>query len=771
MKALILLFCSFFLLTNTNNEKSDENKEFYYEKVENMNELKETIDEDSSIKLEVKYRIEEEKTIVTFLGNNLPIYSFEENKNITYLSKKYVYYQQKIFYYELVHSKLIQKTISIDGSIEEEIVLNNLNWNDFFVSLNEDTIYLFGECIKNEENHEIEIVQIGESINAKTYQGKGKEKVIDAVFYEDDLYLLIQKYQICEGDFGNGGKANSEEAKILVKINNNLEIEKIVYFEETQFLKIERLENRIVITFSNSIYVFDSSLNQIKGLKFNTESIYTKSTINELGIIYVARFLKNGYEVIDLNSYTKISENAYLNELNEYLYFDKIMTMNHSFYGIVQNKIEGIFNILLIDGFVNKQIYHNQNNKPNYMNKNITTFFHDVACTKVQTLGNFDELKCGEYRTYYFYQDTLFCYELIGLTSVIPAINIRDGLIYPSGTCIESNLEMTLNDKKIESGEILTEEGKYVLKEFLENGTLYETISFEIRNSKNKAMRIGNDSYYQDSFAYYLNLFESLDLEYKIELSYEELTKKEIKLIVNEKPFYQYELKKINEGETILSMWFTPLDIGINYYDIMGIQLEDEFIEIKDSITIIGLNQELEYEEEYTINNEKISLDVNISDVDNTLRNWYIDYYDGTNRIKREQYLLEDQKITLDRIEKAKTIKIGFISDCLYKNVMECELVQLNYKSMNKNNEIELKILNQEESIHELLIQISKNNSLEKVYINKNEETKTIYQSVSYPYLIILLICLFLIINSISISLWIYLRSKKQNEELLKINK
>ena len=203
--------------------------------------------------------------------------------------------------YEVVDFFMFDEEIIVitldDGTIEyrryeynlkhkktEEIIRDGaLNINSYY--LEENKIYIVGKSGEDnldtnqgflkEDAYIIEINKNSWSVNY--YGGIGNEEFLYIFKEKENLYLLGRKDKITEGDFGNGGRY---ESNIFISILNS--DKKIIDYKiidrNKEVIGFDKLKNEIFVIFSDEIITYDLLLNPLNFEVINHQNLSYKLT-------------------------------------------------------------------------------------------------------------------------------------------------------------------------------------------------------------------------------------------------------------------------------------------------------------------------------------------------------------------------------------------------------------------------------------------------------------------------------------------------------------
>lgn len=310
-------------------------------------------------------------------------------------------------------------------------------------------------------------------IDAKYYNLPGNDECVGAVKIDEYLYLF-QKY-----------KSNIEEIKVIkTDLKGEIIKEKVVSYGKTvtSFLVDVYEENIYMIVKESitkdktSLKIIDEDLNinstelEIDSSSFlikayiqnNNLNLFYDTSINNKGIIKIMDLEKNQY-IIDCN----VNYNLSLLRYNGNTLFEIKDTSSYKI-DISFLQIEK-FNNLVIDN-QNKSVVDGRI----FINGNETLLNNDLSSIE------YDESYFGNYPVFYYYEgkEADLCYSAI--VQVLPSPSIISNSVHDTNLKLTFNGEGFLNNKPIDSGYVITEEGKYHLVIIGKNSSKAE-YSFEVK--------------------------------------------------------------------------------------------------------------------------------------------------------------------------------------------------------------------------------------------------------------------------------------------------
>lgn len=299
----------------------EENYRFVYEEKENDEFVKQMhnyylyIEDDS-------YFLKNSDTIIEIGKYEIvDFFMFDEEVIVITLDDGTIQYRR--YEYNLKHKKT--EEIIRDGAV---------NINSCYVE--NDKIYIVGKSDENnldtkqgllkEDAYIIEINKESWSVNY--YGGIGNEEFLFIFKENENLYLLGRKDKITEGDFGNGGRYESNIFVSLLDGEKKLIDYKIID-RNKEIIGFEKIQNKIFIILSDEVISYDLLLNPLDFDVINHQIISYKLTADGILALFsqknatIIDFFDEEKEVIDYNKiFKKVEvEDEYLlliDEKNEY---------------------------------------------------------------------------------------------------------------------------------------------------------------------------------------------------------------------------------------------------------------------------------------------------------------------------------------------------------------------------------------------------------------------------------------------------------------------
>ena len=696
-------------------------------------DIKVIINNDDTNQLNIKYYY---KNRIIYDENATNLSEFERLNNNTFIKEDRI----------ILIRNVDKKICFINAYFNGEIINNNLEEesDSVYAIIDREDYYLFSTIDGKLKSLIINNNNIIKEKNYEINEGR-KVRVKKVVINDNYIHLVLEKDLLCGGDFGNGGNPDNDKAIILFTIDKGLEKKDVKSFNEKEFVNIEIKDGFIFLSMDKSLYCYDKELNKIKALEFNSLSIFDKVEINNFGIIYYARFFKNGLEVWNINNQKLVYD-------TEYSYIDDVIELDDKYVSIkyMNDSIKFIEDINLYDItlFNEDNDYNSSSDKPTNINEYIYSFNKRIDRSKVQTIGGFNSNEAGSYVTYYIY-DSL---ELTGITHVFPTINVRDNVTYPINYKLEFNTRALLNGYEIYNNYPLERSGEYKL-ELIMDDKIFKTIYFYVGE---KYSNLNNNRIVLRNYDYYVNEGDELKLEYKIPKIVEfdsENTKIE-EIWVNNEKISDFESFKSSSGDLVIYLYLRGLKRGNNEILVNFIKTSDYFYEIGEKISVFVLDCEPSNIINCSVNNNKIDFDLNIEDRDNTIKYFYINYYNGNSLVHSDFIDIKETEYIINNTFSFTKIVIGESYDIKLNNLIDNDLFEISYNDISKRDRISFEILNREESIQSARISVSKTNNIKKVNL-LNSNNDNVYIGSNYNYLVIILSCIIVLVVGLLISVLI----------------
>ena len=717
------------------------------------------VSEDSEYSNKYEYRLNEDINVslnnevnlitVKYSYKNRLIFSCSVNsiEEFEELSDNVIIKEDRLLFLTIENGKIVFINAFFNGEIEKNVIdkygdkVNIINIdNDYYVFSTYNGI-LSSYIIDNEG-----------IIKSKTYEiNEGKEVRIKKVIGNNNyIHLVLEKDLLAGGDFGNGGNSDCDKAISLFTIDKSLRKVDVKSYFEKEFENLEIKNGNLYLSMDESLYCYDGELNKVFGLRFNSEELFGKVMVSFNGLVYYARFFKNGLEVWCLDSKKIVYE-------KEYSYTDKIMELDDKYLALkyINNRYVYLNEINLYDIslFIEENDYNDSSDKPNNINEYIYSFNKIIDRTQVKTIGGFNSNEQGKYITYYSYGDL----ELTGVTTVYPTVNVRDNVTYPLYYKLEFNTKGLLNGYEVHNNYSLDKVGQYKL-ELIIDDKIFKTINFYV--SEKVGVNNKNNSHVFRNYDYYLNDGDILKLEYKIP-KINELDEKNAKIEeiwVNNEKFSDFESFKSSSGDLVIYLYSRGLKRGNNEFLVDFIRISDGIYEINEKISVLVLDDEPDNVINCNVRNKEIDFDLSITDNDNTIKYFYVNYYNGNNLVKSVEFDVINQEFVIDKNLTFSKIVIGEAYDINYNSLIDNDLLEISYSDVGIKDRINFEVRSRESSIKEARISINKTNNIRKVnLINSNNDN--VYTGSNYNYLVIILSCVVILVVGLLIGVMIVRRN------------
>ena len=603
---------------------------------------------------------------------NDSFYLKEDHENYTVFNEEVKLTFQKFPIYKVINDKLYVSIHDETGvylycySLNGEIISEN------FVSIEmKNVINLFAignkiYCVGNVdgsykiedrkyENTSVVIIDFFEN-KFFMFGSENYEEVVTCCKGEN-LYLLVYKDKITNGDFGNGG--NYDKNVSLVIINDSLEIVRVCVYDidllsENKFNLYYR-EQYVFLKSNLYIYKFNDDLKYLSKVQCLNENIVGEKLIalfdNKKIYIYDIYFL-NEVGVIENTISTK-----------------KLYVLNNQ----IIMKDDGYYNVDVVDyrSFRCFDVYYQEIDDKN----TVYTLFGKAELIENECDRFFNKNIVGNYEFQLTYKNIN---NLIFEKSINQEIrletNVCEGMVYPTGYRIMFNGNGKLNGETVVSNYPIYTEGDY---ELCVDGSDYEKkIKFKIRNG----IYENSDKLY-DSIDFFINSGE----EIKIEL----FTDKEEFEIINIESNYKTNNISIEDtaNKKNIVINYGILDEGIHYIFIGKIYIkignEEKEIIINRCFNVLVYKEARGFE----LNNfDCENLKVLISSFDNSCRALEV-IVNTDNVSERYLYLINPNINNVDLIDLKRgitnvDINLIFYTGYSYGCVNVCNIIIDDYENM-----------------------------------------------------------------------------------------
>lgn len=582
----------------------------------------------------------------------------------------------------------------------KDLKLNDYILFDLFVD--DDYIYVCGM-----KNNNAVVLKLNQNLEIKEeieLGGDGTEYFFNIKVIDNIYYLIGIKDSISNNSpFKNVGLPNTQKVFIIKYFD---EIIDELYFNSCHLS--EELTNVIyqeyiyILLSTNEIFILDYDFNVIPSkqyyYQFDNIFIDVDKTIGTYKISNNELFINNEFvfnaddEIILFDT----SNNVILYTINN----SKITKYNLFIYKIVKNEE------LILDKF--NFDYHTLDNLIIYSPfEKLEKTLLDSTILNKQIHGKYNV-------TYLIKRPNNKTFSINGKLAIKPYINIIDSGIYKPGKTLSFFGKAYLNGDEIFNGHVVTNSGEYTLKLYdnLFNETIY---SFKVI-----------DDYYKDC--------EIIDFQTEYQVYQNEV----VTICLLTKNFNINEIKEIIiNNQTHSNFEFIDdeikiyLDASNNYkiekYHLNKIILNNaEEIIIDEVVMIKTLKKELNITLDQSLNQDKIVLDYNISDLDKASMYLKTNIYENNKFIKTLINYFDNELSTMEQLNK-ENITVEHV--LVYHNgasLKEVKLLKYDIDSFKKDFIYELKF-NVDSSLKQISIYIDyKKVKLNNLIVNDTNILKNI---------------------------------------------
>lgn len=341
-----------------------------------------------------------------------------------------------------------------DGTYEDSILIyiGKISGSIFLETINNSIYCAFTEFFNQQYNINLIYIDYSDNnifIEEHFYGGMKNEKLIDMDSMNNELIFLVQKDQITESCFGNGG---SDNCYVIAKIKDFL-VESYITIDSNLELKYFCFKNDyIYLVLDNKIYLFNKDLESLNTKQFNeienifiglNKNILIINSSNLMIIDAISLIEKEVKEISGISDLKEFTESLYCKYQDNYYLFDlidysKTLILNDYIYEydeLLDEKIKNVSSLFGLCLFNGKEYLE-------YYQRNLYGNYH--LSIKYQTVGGIDFIKELERR-------------------VSLDVNINNNLIYPSGYRIIFNGEGYLDGNLILSNHQVNNPGKHNL--------------------------------------------------------------------------------------------------------------------------------------------------------------------------------------------------------------------------------------------------------------------------------------------------------------------
>lgn len=624
---------------------------------------------------------------------------FKEGSSIRYLK------------YNDLGQKIKDKVYSDYSSISKlKFVYDEKNINIVFsTNYSDDEEHLLSNiCI-------LKIDEKGNVISVKTYGGYLNEFLIDCYFYDNNLFIFIQRDKMSGGDFNNHGN-------FVLSIIKDEEIIENVFFKNETFQNIIFGIEKIRISFLDAIYDFDYKLNQILGTEIALESICLISSINKMYmkvfenelIIYDIEENKELYKA-DLSSYNQFCFLKYFIILEDSIYLCFTDSIKEKYIKIdIFDTRDFVYEVNYLDGI------SQYNNVIEGWTRNITTEINDES---------FNPAIDGEYEIVYSFLD----YSKIMRVKVLEFQNVSEGGVYPLAYVLKFSGTAFLNGKLINYGYVINNVGEYQL-EIYNSSKEKRLINFSVSKNQiyfDSLVRKKSDFVLEKKQNLYLHYFINNIEEYNVE-----------KVIINGENYNKFTFK-----DNTLTITISESVSGFKYYYIDKIIFKDKDgnlyeEEINEIVSLLILNKEPSVNLNCEENKKQFVMNYTIEDSESVR---YLKIYNGSEFIKKVDF--KDGNINLKEGSKFKDLSFSLVYELGDGVLYESELFTLLYEGDQIYNIANLNVSKLDNDVKELSISFEKNSNLNKILVEEKELYQKVEEDKGLFYLSIVVLMILLIIR------------------------
>ena len=584
----------------------------------------------------------------------------------------------------------------------EEIIRDGaLNINSYY--LEENKIYIVGKSGEDnldtnqgflkEDAYIIEINKNSWSVNY--YGGIGNEEFLYIFKEKENLYLLGRKDKITEGDFGNGGRY---ESNIFISILNS--DKKIIDYKiidrDKEVIGFDKLKNEIFVIFSDEIISYDLLLNPLNFEVINHQNLSYKLT--EDGIL--ALFSQKNATFIDFSSQER-------EEINYEKMFEKV-EVRENYLLLIDGKNEYKGDVLLFKDYDSLVEYERD--------EQLFSLFGKCDEVDISFEPFLDYQVYGDYSTNIKYKTRGGVYFEIESKYVVPEeVNVTDGGIYPVGYRLLFTGKGYLNGQYIINNYQIVNSGEYLLELIGANGEV-KSIEFHVDEkqivfTENNNIACDIEVNKNQNFNIKMNL--KLPKDHKVE-----------SVIIDGEVFDNIKYESINE--ILFINMLGKQESGVYEYNIEKINLSSEnFIYSKEvninvKVNVISDNLHLELSEY-----NELTLVIDANDYDNTARYFEVVLTNGREE-KSKKYPICNSDLLIDLDEEGLyNCEIYLISDTGGIEMHRTLIVNSRVYGIGRINLGKILINKISPNLERFSIEFNDEESLREISINK----KVVYEN------------------------------------------
>ena len=405
----------------------------------------------------------EDLSEVIFFHDNVYIKKIKEEQFFLYL-KGYQYdlegeyfncylVNDGLFLFKYQNNSLFIQKYYFDGTFDnEELIYNGKIEGEIEIIEVDDILYC--AFTSNDKNKNIEILKINyQNLYVEDfYYGKNRnEKFISIKYLNNYLYLVVQKDQITESEFGNGGV---DDCYVIAKVStSDMNVEEYITLNQTNnFKDFKIIDNFIYCAFEDKLYLFNDKLELLNtlllnscfdvlvGIKniliFNLDNIIIYDTLSlvKKEIINLDSQIKNYKEFTNV-LYCEYQDNYYLFDLVDLSGIKNYKYYNYQYQENIDEKLKNVYSLFGKCQFKEKEYleYHQRNVYGLY---HIDTFY--LTNGGIEFINEIEE-------------------------EILLEVNITNGMIYPNGYRIIFNGEGYLDGNLILSNHAVINDGNHKL--------------------------------------------------------------------------------------------------------------------------------------------------------------------------------------------------------------------------------------------------------------------------------------------------------------------
>lgn len=356
-----------------------------------------------------------------------------------------IYYQGEYLY---------SQRFFFDGLTDEPM---SIFWGEItgelFIEVIDGAIYCaFTEYYKDNYNPQMILIDYYEFnvyVDEFHYGKEKDEKLVGFDVFEKSIFFLVQKDQITESEFGNGG---CDDCYVIARLKNN-KVEKIITIDCNDELKYFCVRNGFIyLVLKNKLYLFDLDLNLLNTLIIdNLENVFIG--YNQVILIIT----NNSLDLYDAVSLIKLDSLKDL-KISNYHEFNNVL------YGEYQNKCY-LFDIIDYRKMmsIEKYLYEYEEIVNNKL-KDVSSLFGDCQFIEKEYLEYYKRNAYGDYHLKIkYYTKGLIRFQKELIEEVPLQININNNNIYPNGYRLRFNGEGYLDGNNIISNHAVINDGKHQL--------------------------------------------------------------------------------------------------------------------------------------------------------------------------------------------------------------------------------------------------------------------------------------------------------------------